>query len=275
MLAPQVQVDSTSSTPRYTKERIHTLNISTLTEQFDERIAIVQELLTAVEQQRREITGPASNEEFQTISAIGLLIAELESDARRQGTFPRVTSTLKTLRRHYEQLSRLPSREGIALLHNLLTFDNLCVLGIDIDFQWKQARIEVVRLIAIDRDEQVLFHDALNQERTRMRPVWEELRARLRGRFILAYDLAGTQSLLASTAHHYGLDTPALIGASFAGLWRAYLAPGCNTSRVMAGGGSVSDPPLFDALYEGQDEQTALGQARTMLRLLKRVAQGA
>lgn len=260
---------------RYTKERIRTLNISTLTEQFDERITIVRELLTAVEQQRRETNGPASNDAFQTVNAIGLLITELEYDARRQGIFLKVTSTLKSLRRRYDQLTRLPSREAIALLQNLLAFDNLCILGIDVDFRWKQARVEVVRLAAIDRDEQVLFHDALNQERSRMKPIWEELCARLRGRFILAHELAGIQSLLASTAHHYGLGTPALIGASFAELWRAYLAPGCNTSGAMAGGGSVSDSPLFDALHEGRSEQTALGHARTMLSLLKRIAQGA
>jgi hypothetical protein len=232
-------------------------------------------MLTAVEQQRRETNGPASKDEFQTVSAIGLLIAELESDAMRLGIFPRVTSTLKTLWQRYEQLSRLPGREVIALLQNLLTFDNLCVLDIDVAFQWKQARVEVVRLAAIDRDEQVLFHDALNQERSRMRPVWEELRARLAGRFILAHDLAATQMLLASTAHHYGLDTLALIGASFTGLCQKYLAPGCTISGAMPDGESISGSPLFGAPDAGQGEQTALGHARTMLRLLKRMAKGA
>lgn len=133
-------------------------------EQFHERATLIDQMLTAVEQQRRETNSPAGTDEFQTVSAIERLIAELGSDARHQGIFPKVSSILKALGQRYEQLSLLLSREVIGLLQNLLTFNNLCVLGIDVAFQWKQARVEVVRLAAIDRDEQVLFHDALNQE---------------------------------------------------------------------------------------------------------------
>ena len=234
----------------------------TCREQFTERASLIDQMLTAVEQRHHETPGPASDEESRAVNAIGVLIAELESDGRHQGIFPRVAATLKTLWQRYEQLSRLPGQEVIAPLQSLLTFDNLCVLDIDVTFQWKQARVEVVRLAAIDRDEQVLFHDALNQERSRMRPVWEELRARLRGRFILAHDLAATQALLASTAHLYGLEAPALIGASFAGLYQEYLAPGYHTFMAMAGSESLSGSPLLDAPDTGQGEQTALGHAR-------------
>jgi hypothetical protein len=118
-------------------------------------------------------------------------------------------------------------------------------------------------------------HDALNQEPSRMRSVWEELRARLAGKFILAHDLAATQMLLASTAHYYGLEVPALIGASFTGLCQEYLAPGCSISGAMPDDESISGSPLLDAPDAGQGEHTALGHARTMLRLLKRMAQGA
>lgn len=151
-------------------------------EQFNQRMSLIGQMLTTVEHQRHETNGSAWDSSFQAIAPIGLLIDELETDARRMGILPRVTSTLKTLWQRYEQLSRIPSREMVAILQSLLTFDNLCVLDIDVAFQWKQTRVEIVRLAAIDRDEQVLFHDALDQERSRMKPVWEELRAVLGGK---------------------------------------------------------------------------------------------
>lgn len=243
-------------------------------EQFNERTTLIDQMLTAVEQQHHETNGSARNDEFQTVNAVGLLLVELESDAKRKGIFPRVESTLRTLWKRYEKLSRIPSREAIAWLQNLLTFDNLCVLDIDIAFRWKQARIEVVRLAVIDRDEQVLFHGALNQERSRMTPVWEELCALLTGRFILAPDLDLTQLLLSSTAEHYDLDAPILIGASFVGLCQEDVEPGCNVSGVMPGGGSISRSSLLDVPDAGQGAQTALDHARTMLRLIQRMAHG-
>jgi len=236
---------------------------------------MINQMLAAVEQRHREADSPASQGQFQAGIAIGLLIAELESDARRKGIFSTVKTTLKTLWERYEKLSQFPRQEVINFLQNLLTFNNLCVLDIDIAFQWKQSRVEVVRLAAIDRDGNVLFHDALNKERSGMTPVWEELRALLTGRFILAHDLELTQLLLSSTAEYYGLDTPILIGASFAILCQEYFERGIDIPRTLTGSEGIPRSSLVDALGTGQGAQTALDHVRTMLRLVQRMAEGA
>lgn len=235
---------------------------------------MINQMLAIVEQRHREAGIPASNDQCQAITNIGLLLAELEADARRRDIFSNVSTTLETLWKRYRALSHVPRREVIAFLQNLLTIDNLCVLDIDIAFDWKQGCVEVLRLAAIDRNENVLFDAALNKEHPRMKPAWEELRAILAGRFILARDLGLTQLLLSSTAEHYGFDTPVLIGGSFTSLCQEYFKPGIAPGTSVPGEEGILHSSLLDALDAGQGEQTLLDHVRTMLHVVQRMAQG-
>src|SRR5712692_8394978 len=68
--------------PSTLKERIKIVTTHTVIAQFNEHVTMINQMLAAVEQRHREADSPASQGQFQAGIAIGLLIAELESDAR-------------------------------------------------------------------------------------------------------------------------------------------------------------------------------------------------